>query len=439
MWALQVLQDGVKQRVAHFDGGGWRLVAEAKSPPQFRRVTMAVTSDAQLFIAGLSGLEAYDGQEWHRYRDTSGPSSVLASGLAPGKSDDVWVIGGIQHERVELDHFDGQHWTTHRDDRPRLDDNPIPSSIAVDDAGSVWWSSGSEIVRFDGESWRHFAPADGSPDGVIRVLASDQRGGMWAGSEGAGAGHWDGSRWTIVSIAQGLASDDIRAILVDNAGATWFGSLATGVSRWRHGRWTHYRQTDGLIADDVHGLTMDETGTVWAASTAGVSRFDGQRWTATASMVPFPGGAWGAMIAADHAGGVYYATGSTGVFRLADDVWSVVAAERAFSDEVVEDIDIDRRGHVWVTLFSGVEEFVPILPPTQAATCACAAARRLLPGVVLDDALANPARYEGWGQLLNPGQPVGPSNPLRTCLTLRNPNVPFSPTANGPVWRAGCP
>jgi hypothetical protein len=62
-----------------------------------------------------------------------------------------------------------------------------------------------------------------------------------------------------------------------------------------------------------------------------------------------------------------------------------------------------------------------------------------VPPVVIDDALANPARYYGWQYPLDPGKPPGPANPPRTCLTLQNVNVDYHPTWNRPIWRVGCP
>ena len=78
-------------------------------------------------------------------------------------------------------------------------------------------------------------------------------------------------------------------------------------------------------------------------------------------------------------------------------------------------------------------------PAAPAGPCTCALARRQLPAAVLNDALANPDRYDGWQQPLDPGKPASPFNPPRSCLTLRNPNTPYHPLHNGPTWRVGCP
>lgn len=65
--------------------------------------------------------------------------------------------------------------------------------------------------------------------------------------------------------------------------------------------------------------------------------------------------------------------------------------------------------------------------------------RERVPGVVVNDAVANPARYYGWLMLLDPGKPPSPANPPRTCLTLRSVGLAYHPVWNKPEWRVGCP
>jgi len=79
----------------------------------------------------------------------------------------------------------------------------------------------------------------------------------------------------------------------------------------------------------------------------------------------------------------------------------------------------------------------PDAPPIDpSGVCPQAVAR--IPAAVIADALANPERFDGWRRPRHPGLPPGPTNPLRTWLSLRDLGKPFGPF-NGPVWRAGCP
>ncbi|MEO8082184.1 MAG: vWA domain-containing protein [Ardenticatenales bacterium] len=61
-----------------------------------------------------------------------------------------------------------------------------------------------------------------------------------------------------------------------------------------------------------------------------------------------------------------------------------------------------------------------------------------LPRAAIDAALADPTRVGGWGVPCRVGQPVGPMNPLRRWLDLRNANLPWHPVFNGVVFKCGC-
>ena len=79
-------------------------------------------------------------------------------------------------------------------------------------------------------------------------------------------------------------------------------------------------------------------------------------------------------------------------------------------------------------------------PTPTLAECVCPAVRALVPPVVIANALANPGAVFGWQQPLNPGLPPGPNNPLRTCLSLRNPSVTYyHPVFNPVIFQVGCP
>jgi len=76
-------------------------------------------------------------------------------------------------------------------------------------------------------------------------------------------------------------------------------------------------------------------------------------------------------------------------------------------------------------------------PGGPSAECVCNRVNVQVPPAVIAAALANPDRVLGWGQRLDPGKPAGPGNPLRACLDVSNPGVPYHPLFNGVVFKAG--
>jgi len=77
----------------------------------------------------------------------------------------------------------------------------------------------------------------------------------------------------------------------------------------------------------------------------------------------------------------------------------------------------------------------PTPPPTG---CVCDIVHRLVRPAVIADALANPDRYRGWQELLDPGKPPSPMNPPRTCLAMQHMALDYHPLYNPPIWRIGC-
>jgi hypothetical protein len=93
----------------------------------------------------------------------------------------------------------------------------------------------------------------------------------------------------------------------------------------------------------------------------------------------------------------------------------------------------------------------PVSPPTPSPTATqqpgpagavarvCPQVLARVPGAVLNAALANPERIQGWNQLQNPNAPAGPFNLRRVWLTIRNVGVPFNFLFNPILYRASCP
>jgi len=78
--------------------------------------------------------------------------------------------------------------------------------------------------------------------------------------------------------------------------------------------------------------------------------------------------------------------------------------------------------------------------PTAPGLCTCRILREQgVPQSLIAAAVANPERVDGWRRLLDPNKPMGPFNPPRECLSLRNPELWYNPVANPLAFRVGCP
>ncbi|HVG10224.1 MAG TPA: two-component regulator propeller domain-containing protein, partial [Thermoanaerobaculia bacterium] len=73
-------------------------------------------------------------------------------------------------------------------------------------------------------------------------------------------------------IEDGLAGDTITDIVQDDRGYLWI-ATTDGVSRFDGGRFTTYGSADGLPHARVHALLEGRDGTWWIATHSGLARF----------------------------------------------------------------------------------------------------------------------------------------------------------------------
>ncbi|MCL1905832.1 MAG: hypothetical protein FWG06_02355, partial [Clostridiales bacterium] len=123
--------------------------------------------------------------------------------------------------------------------------------------------------------------ANGMPQASIRAVAIDSAGGIWAGSNGAGAAYISGSGEITRYSAPALKTDFVTGIAIAPDGGVWLaqgGSVGSqtapptahfGFARYQNGQFTFYDKTSTnstLPSDCVYGIDVDKNGNVWLAT-----------------------------------------------------------------------------------------------------------------------------------------------------------------------------
>ena len=158
---------------------------------------------------------------------------------------------------------------------------------AVQTAGGHLWvaTSGSRLFCLRAGVWEREA-VEGLPL-VTHALAGTPDGSLWVAGSSAvlhrrrstGAWHTYGVR----------SSRQVTDLLTSADGGLWMahGLEGGGVSRLlAEGASVGYTFQDGLVHDEVHALAQAPDGAIWAGTSAGLSRFDGEAWTAITGEPP---------------------------------------------------------------------------------------------------------------------------------------------------------
>jgi PAS domain S-box-containing protein len=149
------------------------------------------------------------------------------------------------------------------------------TALAEGPDGSLWIASGTGdlggALRWDGQEFERFGPAEGLNLDAIHKIRGDRAGGLWF--LGLGEEHriedqpgaWrldpDGT-FEVWNQTQGLPSGRVYDFLEGPDGERWFATLG-GLSRWSRGSWTHWSERDGLKANRVFTLALNFEGRLW--------------------------------------------------------------------------------------------------------------------------------------------------------------------------------
>ncbi len=151
------------------------------------------------------------------------------------------------------------------------------SDIAQDAAGAIWFAgSPSEtanvsatspgLIRYDGESFVAFSPADGLASAWASQLQFDTQGGLWIGTY-SGLSHFDPSSFTFLGEADGLDPGSIQNIASTSDGNVWFliGRNSAKLSRFDGTKLVKVSRDDGLPGTRPSDLYVDRDGALLVA------------------------------------------------------------------------------------------------------------------------------------------------------------------------------
>jgi ligand-binding sensor domain-containing protein len=150
----------------------------------------------------------------------------------------------------------------------------------------LWFATeDGEIDRYDGKTLMR-NPVDGSlsTNRINRLVSTSntyksEEGLLWLygnnGGDGYIASRFDGQRFTTSSIPNDLMFDKVNAVAEGPDGVLWF-ATSKGLSRLDGTRFTHFTTRDGLPQENIIFARTDSTGHLWLSTRGGgIIRFDG--------------------------------------------------------------------------------------------------------------------------------------------------------------------
>ena len=150
-------------------------------------------------------------------------------------------------------------------------------AIAQDLDGYLWLATPEGPVYFDGTRFQRWASTGGGARELVPVpaLAASSQGGVWVAFAGGGVARIHRGGITSLPTVEG-APRGVNALVEDRRGTVW-AATSTGLFRYVGNRWSPLTKADGYDGDQALSVYEDRAGHVWVGATRGLYRYDGTR------------------------------------------------------------------------------------------------------------------------------------------------------------------
>lgn len=217
-----------------------------------------------LWLASESGLM--------RVTNTASPLPPHRSEIVPfmddGHSLMVWTIAESRDGTLWIGtsgngllRFDGRQLVTAEIDG--LQGDPAVKSLIADDEGSVWMGTAEALVRLREPLARTLTRRDGLSSSYAWALLIDQRGAIWAGTQGGGLNQVHNGKVRVYGRRDGLRGEIVVCLGLQRDGTVWAASRPDGLARIKDGRLEDMTIALGLAGDRVRSIHEDPQGRLW--------------------------------------------------------------------------------------------------------------------------------------------------------------------------------
>ena len=158
----------------------------------------------------------------------------------------------------------------------------------------------------------------------------------------------------VYSVEQGLAQSQVRALLQDRKGYLWIATGGGGVSRFDGQSFTAFNKAAGLAHNIVYSILEDRRGNIWMGTGAGVSRFDGESFRNFDHRDGLAGDTVRALLEDEH-GNIWLGT-NAGLSKFEGGRFHKFDHQNDLATDTVRALLEDERGNIWLGTDSGVRK-----------------------------------------------------------------------------------
>jgi len=249
-------------------GKGYSQIAPKRSATENSADIRAIeqTADGQIWFGGDSStLVCWDGSQFHKRELSSVPPTSSVRAMLTDAGGALWI--GTTSGLVRLK--DGQeHCFTVADG---MADSWV-LDLAPGQGNTLWIGTKDGYSRYQNGQFESFHTRDGLSQSTVYCLCEDHEGSLWVGTK-SGLNQFTDRRTIPFTTSEGLPSNDSGPIIQDVNGNIWVGTLGAGLSRFDGRRFTLAATAPKISGDTIFALASDESG-LWIGTERGLDHLE---------------------------------------------------------------------------------------------------------------------------------------------------------------------
>jgi signal transduction histidine kinase/ligand-binding sensor domain-containing protein len=143
---------------------------------------------------------------------------------------------------------------------PSLEPPLPPLKMTLTAEGYLWIAADNGLFRFDGRRFNRVTPPH-APQGGLRHVAVDARGGLWLATDQNEVGRWADDRWQSLPLPPTASNRTVRVLTADEPGRVWL-ATATELWQWDESQWIRRPRPEGA-AGEIQTLIPGAQGDLW--------------------------------------------------------------------------------------------------------------------------------------------------------------------------------
>ena len=389
--------------VSRFDGDEFRTFTRTSGLCGNQVMAVLLDSQDRLWFGTRDGGACwYDGRHFHSFPDINSANNTITY-ITEDREGRIWFAGD-----GALGYCAGETYHNLYPESLRALTTP-PSAetfgscngIVEDAAGHIWFACNT-LLRYDGQAFHSYGPADGLPptdfaytaaldshddlwvggmrtvgrfaDGIyhaeslnigsyIRKMQTDSDNRLWICTSGSGAHYLDNGEFKPLTVQDGLAYDVVNSAFEDREGHIWFATWGGGVSRWSPHSMQVIGCENGKALEESFTFLQDRHNHLWIGFASifsplveSIAHYDGEQLRGIQAVTDL-GNCWA--ICEDHHGNMYFG-GDRGIIRFDGQHFEVVGPEQGFDGKAVHSLAINRQNNLLIGYSAPAEQTVQI-------------------------------------------------------------------------------